>query len=384
MKIDWVNILHIYQPAWQDPDTVKRVADESYSFLISTFKKFKNYRGTISIAGTLLETLHELGYHKLIDDVNSLISNGQIELTGSSHYHAFLPQLPEKEIERQIMLQEEAIKKYCNGYKPCGFFLPEMAYSPTVGSIIKSMGYDWIVLDPISTKTKIDPSIKYRDRRTGLTIIFRNRLLSKSYPPEEIYKLLNNKKDRLIITATDGEMYGHFHKDWQDHLKQILESEQIKSIKVSEYIERLKEVQPIQLRSASWETKAKQIKKNNPFSIWYNKSNPIHKRLWQLAHMAMKEVENHKQDPNYYWARLHLDRGLASCSWWWASEVKTSAFAPLAWSPDEILKGATELIKSIRSINTLSAAKKIQTEKIYLSLQEKTWTKHWNTYGNKS
>jgi len=382
-EIKWINFLHIYQPAWQDPEIVNQVTEESYEFLIGLFKKHSTFNGTINIAGTLLETLDELGHAQLISDVQSLLKGGQLELTGSSHFHAFLPQLPEIEIRRQITLQEKTLKKFFN-YKPRGFFLPEMAYSPTVGSIIKDMGYRWIILDPISTREKINTSMKYRDRRTGLTVVFRNRKLSKSYPPEEIYKLHKQNKEEIIITATDGELYGHFHKDWQDHLKQILSLGSINSMKVGDYISSLKEVQSVRLRSASWETKAKQIKRNNPYSIWFNTSNPIHKKLWQLAHAAMKSVEENTHDPNYTWARYHLDRGLASCSWWWASEVKTSPFAPIAWSPDDILKGATELIKSIRSLEKLQPSEKIKAEKIYSGLSEHIWIKHWNGRNNKS
>lgn len=379
--IKWVNFLHIYQPAWQDPAIVNKVTNESYRFLVNSFKKYPHYKATINIAGTLIETLAELGYEDIINDIKKLISKKQIELTGSSHFHAFLPQLPEHEIKRQIILQEKTLKKFFN-IKPQGFFLPEMAYSPGVGKVIKKMGYQWIILDPISTDNKPKAGIKYIDNKTDLTVVFRNRKLSRSYPPEAIYKLIKNNHDMIIITATDGEMYGHFHQDWQDHLKQIIESGKIEILPVSEYIKSLTFTEPVELRVASWETRSKQLKKNNPFSIWYNKSNPIHKDLWQLADLAIELVKQNRQDPNYIWARHHLDRGLASCSWWWASEVKTSVFAPLAWSPDEIQKGALELIKSIRSLENLPANTKIKAEKIHLNILENIWTKHWKTYGN--
>lgn len=380
-KIHWVNFIHIYQPPWQNTELVRRVTAESYDFLIGTLKAFPHFRMTLNIAGTLLETLADLGYSGLLGDIKKLIARRQIELTGSSHFHAFLPALPETEIRRQIQLQEGTLKKFFN-YRPRGFFLPEMAYSRKVGLIVKSLGYQWLIVDPMSTKEKVDTDSKYISRSSGLTVVFRNRVLSKSYPPEKIYHLLQNHREGTIITATDGELYGHFHKDWQEHLRRILQSLDIETLMVGEYLERLTDIRPVYLRSASWETKSRQVRNNNPFAIWLNRSNLIHRRLWHLAQLAIRAVAASKNDANYFWSRYHLDRGLSSCSWWWASEIKTSTFAPIAWSPDEIEKGALELMKSIRSLQGLGAAEKIRGEKIYHDLLEHVWEKHWNHYGH--
>lgn len=383
--ITWVNFIHIYQPPWQNPKLVRAITSESYELLVGLFKRFPNFRATFNIAGTLLDTLASLGFTKLINDVNELLTKGRIELTGSSQFHAFLPRLPAAEIQRQIQLQENTLARHFKGYRPHGFFLPEMAYSSTVGKIIKERGYEWIILDPISMQQQeVSTSSKYISRRTGLMVVFRNRQISRGYPPEEIFKLLNrHSADRVIITATDGELYGHFHKDWQDHLKRILRSNAVAMRTVSEHLKTLTQVVPIRLRQASWETRSAQIRTNNPFTIWYNRSNPIHRGLWKLTHYAIETLERNASDSNFRWARSHLDRGLASCSFWWASEIKTSPFAPIAWNPDEIEKGALELIKSVRSLHRLSSEEKIRAEKMYLDLLERIWTKHWNQYGKK-
>lgn len=380
-KMYWVNFVHIYQPSWQSSDMLERITKESYEFLIRTLRASPRFRMSLNIAGTLLESLEKIGHNDLIKELALLHKQGQIELTGSSYFHAFLPQLPESEIRRQIVLQDQALKSRFPGYQRDGFFIPEMAYSTRVGTIIKEMGFRWIILDPMSSSTEQQPWVKYISRRTGLAVVFRNRTLSKSYPPEALYKLLPAKKDTLIITATDGELYGHFHQDWQEHLKRLLESRDIETLLVSEYLTRTLKAEPIYLRSASWETRTKQIHSNNPFSIWFNRSNPIHRGLWRLAFESIAQIGNHEKDPNYEWARHHLDRGLASCSWWWASEVKTSAFAPLAWNPNEIEKGALELIKSIRSLRTIPVEEKLKAEKIYFDTLHAIWKKHWTSYG---
>ncbi len=381
-KITWVNFLHIYQPSWQDPDTVRQITRESYEFLVMMLKRHHRIRATFNISGTLLTTLEALGYHELLADLVSLVKQGQIELTGTAHFHAFLPELPASEIDRQIKLQEETMEKYFPGWKKDGFFLPEMAYTPEVGKVIADRGYGWIILDPMSAGIEVKTDVRYQDRVTGLTVLFRNRRFSKSYPPEKIYTSLKGNGEETIITATDGEMYGHFHQDWQKHLKQTLESEAITVLTVNDYLKTLTKSETIELRQASWETRRSQLAKNNPFSIWYNKSNPIHRQLWSLAHDAMRIVNDHVADPNFFWARTHLDQGLASCSFWWASDVKTSAFAPVAWNPDEVEKGAQQLIKSIRSLHTLALPERLSAEKKYHALLESLWKRHWRKHSH--
>ncbi|OGY92228.1 MAG: hypothetical protein A3B31_02465 [Candidatus Komeilibacteria bacterium RIFCSPLOWO2_01_FULL_53_11] len=384
-NIKWVNFIHIYQPPWQRPEVVRQVTDESYAFLVSCLKQFPSFRLTLNIVGTLLDQLAALGCHAILTDLKRLHERGQIELTGSSYSHAFLPMLPESEIMRQIELQEAALRRFFPKYKKIGFFIPEMAYSHRVGESIKKAGYEWLILDPQSAKIAPDTNSKYIDRRTGLAVVFRNRKLSRTYPPEAIFNLLRQRsevqEDEIIITASDGELYGHFHKDWQDHLRKILRSPRIETLSVSDHLKTLKNVSPLYLQQASWETRSRQLRRNNAFSIWFNKNNPIHKRLWQLAYLAIASVAQQQHDPNFQWARRHLDNGLASCSWWWASEIKTSVFAPIGWSPDEIERGATELIKSIRSLSKLGTREKMRAEKLFSDLMLSIWLKHWHTYG---
>lgn len=380
-RITWVNLLHWYQPPWQQPEIVAAITRESYELLANEFERFPHFRATINVAGALLELWQANGNSVIIERLRALAQKNQIEIVGSSFSHAFLPEIPENEIERQIRLQEAALETLGVVNRPRGFFLPEMAYSPRVGMVIKRLGYKWIMLDPASADQTPHDTVRYQDEATGLTVLFRNRKLSKKYPPEEIFKRLETRDETTVITATDAELYGHFHQDWQDHLNHILKSDAVHTVTVSDYIDSLTETSAVRLRAASWETSTRHAQSNNPFSNWLNHANPIHKRLWALAHRAIELVNSHESDPNFSWARRHLDRGLSSCSFWWASEIKTSPFAPIAWNPDEVERGALELIKSIRSLSTVTPDDKIKSEKIYHDLLVTLWSRHWKIYG---
>lgn len=386
-KITWVNFLHIYQPPWQEEGIVHQTARESYEYLFDLLAKYSSFTFTLNISGSLLEQLNNLEPAILIK-LQKAVKDKRLELTASAFYHPILPLLPEQEIIRQIKLNQEILFKYFK-VKPVGFYLPEMAYSLSVAKIIKKLGFDWIILDPISTSQKTTPqsgikknNILYQIKNLGLKVIFRDREYSQNYPAEIIYQKFQHKQDLVetIITATDGEMYGHKHEDWQRHLEKILLNKDLQILTVSRYLETLKQTEAITLLDSSWETSLKDLKKNIPFALWQDPKNVIHKALWQLTNLSISLVKKYPKDQNHFWARLHLDRGLSSCTFWWASAKKVGIFSGLAWHPDMVDKGAEELVRSIRSLKQASTAEKIQAERYYAKVKRLIWETHWRKY----
>ena len=106
--------------------------------------------------------------------------------------------------------------------------------------------------------------------------------------------------------------------------------------------------------------------------------------MWELANLAYKTADKYKEDKDYHWARWHLTRGLASCTFWWASAKDFRLFGPISWSPDEIERGANELIRSIRALDDTATRKtKIKAEKLYIKIKKMVWEKHWTYYWKK-
>ena len=237
-KIIWVNFLHIYQPPWQDKGIIEQVAIESYDYILTLLEKYNNFKVTLNISGSLIEQLEELR-PDLIKRIQALVKKNRIELTSSAKYHAILPLLPLREIKRQIKLNKQILTKYFNFKKIKGFYLPEMAFDIKTAKIIKSLGYKYIIIDEINYKGKVDNNILYKINKLGLIVVFRNRKISKSYPPEIIYNKLKEKGEETIVTGTDGEIYGHQHQDWQGHLEKILKKK-IKVRTISEYLKTIK------------------------------------------------------------------------------------------------------------------------------------------------
>jgi alpha-amylase/alpha-mannosidase (GH57 family) len=383
----WINFLHLYQPANADAHSIKEATELSYLRLIKALEENPEIKFTLNITGSLIVRWDEMGYENLLKRINSLRERGQIELTGTAAYHPLLPLIPKEEAIRQIKENEKILRKYFGeNFKPRGFFLPEMAYSREVAKIVKKLGYEWIILGEIVEKGKIgetDFNKIYEDKDSGLKIIFRSRKLSESYVPETLNKIIaRGENDNLIITATDGELYGLRHNDPEQEFEKVLKNPKLKTKTVSEFIDEHKKTEKIKPKAGSWVSTEEDLKNGQPYILWSNKKNKIQKNIWKLANLAYKTSEKYKNDSNYTWARWHLVRGFASCTFWWASGKNFShIFGPYAWSPDEIERGVNELIRSIRALDDVATRPtKIKAEKLYIKIKKMVWKNHWQYY----
>ena len=220
----WVNFLHIYQPPTQSKEVVDKIVKESYALIPELMKKHPNMRLTLNIGGSLLELLDRYGHKDIIESYRKLAKEGRIELTGSALYHPLMP-LVSPEMMRRLIKRNDALQKsyFGDAYAPKGFYFPEMAYSREAGEIVKELGFEWTVLDEISATAPIELDINHKILDSGLTVVFRNREFSRSFPPEFIMSNMNRAPDPLV-TAHDGELYGHWHTDDKGYYEKAFSS----------------------------------------------------------------------------------------------------------------------------------------------------------------
>lgn len=382
----WLNFLHLYQPANIEKEKIIEATNLSYERIIRALEENPGKKFTLNISGCLvIRWAEELGYLDLINRIKKLISRGQIELVGSAAYHAFLPLTSEQQTKEQIRENEKILKKYFGRQlKLKGFFSPEMAYSARLAKLIKKLGYRWLILDEIAAYgklNKVKPGKKYIDQSSGLALIFRNRKLSDSYVPQALAGLLKQKvSPPLIITASDAELYGLRHIDHKANFEKLLKNKKLTTATLSQFIDGLSEREKITPLASSWQSSEAELKKNQPYSLWYNKNNKVQNKLWQLANLAEKLFRRHRNDKNTWWSRWHLVRGLASCTFWWASGKDfSSVFGPISWGPDEVERGINELLRSIRALEKSTDLKtKLTAEKLALETRRLLWQRHWN------
>jgi len=394
----WLNFLHFYQPANIEDYKIKEALDKSYWRLVRLMEEHPNLKMTWNISGCLLERLADQGQDSFLRRVKNLVSRGQIELTGSAAYHGLLPLLPEAEVISQIRINEQILKKHFGvSFKKAGCFLPEMAYSPAVSKIIKKLGYRWLILDEVARgegfKTDFNFNHVYKDEASDLRIVFRSRKFSSVYPPDKLLSLLKDeniaKDDKLYITGTDAELYGLRHEDPTGEMEKIAKAKDLKTKTISEFIKDQKnnpKEKAIKIYPCSWESTPRDIKKREAYCLWANRKNKIQVNLWRLANLCLSLDELYKKDKNYFWYRWHLVRGLASCTFWWASGQDFSKeYGPYAWSPDDIERGLEDLIRSVRSLENIKTKnKKLEAEHYYLIIKELIWSEHWKKHWQKN
>lgn len=386
----WLNFLHFYQPANAESYSIRKALDKSYWRLLRLMEEHPEMRATWNVSGCLLERLEDEKETAFLDRLKFLVKKGRIELTGSAAYHGFLPLLPEAEVIRQIKTNEKILRKHFGkNFKPAGFFLPEMAYSPALSILVKRLGYSWIILDEIAysaaNQHRPEAGKIYADAASGLKAVFRDRAVSSSYPPDRIWPMV--KEDKIVLTATDAELYGLRHEDPTAEIEKIAKSKDLRTATLSAFIKSIKG-KPLkaELKSSSWESSPKDVKSNHPYHLWLDKNNKIQANLWKLANLSLALGAKYKNDKNFYWHRWHLVRGLASCTFWWASAHDFSKiYGPYAWSPDEIERGLEDMIRSVRSFaNLKTKKKKLEAEVCYLKIKKLIWESHWKKHWQKT
>lgn len=385
----WLNFLHLYQPANTEPYNIRTALDKSYWRLLRLVEEHSDLRFTFNISACLLERLEDANEKAFLERLKFLVKKGRIELTGSAYYHGFLPLLPEKEVVKQIKENEKKLKSiFGKNFKPAGFFLPEMAYSVNVAKIVKRLGYQWIILDEMSGNKqteKVDINNFYIDDASGLKVIFRNREISSAYPPDKIINLVKEKL--TLLTATDAELYGLRHEDPTGEMEKIVKQKDLKTLTISSYFKKIEKKKAIRIKitASSWESTEAEIKVGKSYVLWEDKNNKIQVNLWKLAKLALDLETKYRKDKNYYWYRWHLARGLASCTFWWASARDFSkSYGPYAWSPDDIERGLEDLVRSVRSLNDpKTKKKKLEAERYYLHIKKLIWETHWKKHWQK-
>ncbi|MDE2019536.1 MAG: UvrB/UvrC motif-containing protein [Patescibacteria group bacterium] len=363
----WASFLHIYQPPTQKEIWVRRAAGESYRKIVAGALRNPRARFTLNINGILCELLERFGGEDVLRDIRTLLHSGQIELTGSAKYHAFLPLLPEDEIERQIRLNEETLTHYFgDDWKKGGFFPPEMGYSKKVATVAARLGYRWMILDELAFPDG-------KERRTDRTytidglgdfgVFFRERNLSFTILSAQIgtvptiLRYLGSRLDQreYAITAMDGETFGHHRPGLDVFLFELFAEPKLLPATLSDLRTLFPDRETIEPRDSTWAATKQDMENGTPFSRWDRKDNAIQQKQWELTNLAIAVIHRNTAEPQ---TRQLLDESLHSDQYWWAS------MRPW-WSLEMIERGANELKTVILQSPNATPEEKTRAEELY-------------------
>ena len=371
----WANFLHFYQPADQQRDILEAVVSQCYRPMFRGLLENPRARLTINVSGGLLEALDKHGFGDVIHDLRELYKSGRIDITSTACYHAFLPLLPEDEIRRQIKLNDIVLSRYLNvDFSPLGFFPPEMAYNSRLGSILSDMGYKYVLLDEISCtpgeKGSVENDALYRLRGTSLKVFFRQRNPSNvlmsgiERDSQHLYEVLKRYSgSRYLITAMDGETFGHHRPGLEEPFLDMFNNQNIEFTTVADFLDdpdlAIKEVD---LVDSTWASSREDIANGIQFISWKDPQNVLHSWQWELVNLMLSAIKSLSQEvPNYDVIRCKADRALASDQFFWAS-------AKPWWSVEMIESGVHMALSVIESIPGLASESKASAEFLYRSV----------------
>ena len=363
--MNWVNFIYVYQPPTQKKDILSKVMDQSYRPLFDVLLDNQNAKINLSINYGLIEMFLRNNGADIVDKIKSLLDRNQIEIIDTAAYQGFFPILPKSEIIRQIERNHNMNKLILGDkYNPQCFFAPSMVYTEDIFKIVKNLGYKSIIID----ENAIDGegSIKH-DRvytHKGLNVFIRDRSESfkiMSYPLdknqdliEELYKSFT--QNEFLITAIDGETFGHHRIGYEKLLFYIYGSYKINSLLLSEIPYLIENTEEIEPKESSWIIP---LPKESAFERWYSKSNEIQKKQLELLNFAIKIIGHSKfksRDPQitsiedyslktsektWLQARYILDEAEYQDQFFFSSAKPT-------WSIDLIEKGSYLMSEAIR------------------------------------
>lgn len=367
----WGNFLHIYQPADQQADILEAIVVQSYRPIISQILKSSNVRLTLNITGALLELFDKKGYSDLIGMLREAGEDGKIEFTGSAKYHGFLPLLGAEDIHRQIQINNETNSFYLGkAYKPRGFFPPEMGYSPNILPVIESFGFDWLILDEIALcgePGKVDYTKIYKVKDSKMKVFFRERRLSNLIMSavvrsrETLREAMKDDiaSDRYIITAMDGETFGHHRPGLEKILFEIFDTPDFNLTTISGLLDDDRQVVEVAPVASTWASSKEDIERNVQFLSWKDPENEVHGWQWDLFYLVRSHVEAmDSKNPKHDEVKRLMDIGTASDHFWWAS-------AKPWWSLEMIEDGAYRLLDTIRMIPNVPEKDLVKARDLY-------------------
>lgn len=348
-----------------------RITKESYQRVLGGLLENPEAKITFNINGILFDLWKQFGHQNVIEMVGELAGRGQIELTGSAKFHPLLPKLPEDEIKRQIELNFKTLQEYLgDSCRPKGFFPPEMAYDVNVARVAREMGFSWIIAEELSLDLRgLERDRIYQEKETGIMIFFRDRafsyqILSGQLGTANLFlKALGDRlgKNEYLLTAMDGETFGHHRPGMDKALMELLQLEQVPTILISDLPEKFPQVEVVETRPSTWALMEKDLEKKIPFARWDDPGNEIHEFQWELTDLAIKAVRESKNPGG---ARKMLDRSLHSDQYWWAS-------ARPWWSLEMVERGAFELKETILAVSDASEEVKRRAQKLYFDILTK-------------
>lgn len=146
-------------------------------------------------------------------------------------------------------------------------------------------------------------------------------------------------------------------------------NEQVKTVTISQLLDIFPQGDAVSPKPSSWSTSAEDLAAGNPYPLWQDKDNEVHRLQWEHLGLCIDVVKkaqecDHSEECKFFGsiARGLLDISEHSCQFWWASR------RPM-WDMNLIHLGLIDqwraMVNAYRAINKSSADARTKTEYYY-------------------
>ena len=277
-------VFHFHQPVDNFDFVIEDAYNKAYNPLIEQIFKHPQVKVTLHFSGNLLEWFLK---HKpeLIEMLKIMAKKGQIEIIGGGYYEPIFAIIPTRDKIAQIIMLSNLIREEF-GLEVKGAWLSERVWEPNYPSFLNQVGLKYVIVDDNHFRstgiTQNDTLYSYVTEDEGKTLrIFpineELRYLTPWKPTYLSVEYLKNKADeegdRIALLISDAEKMGLWgtthqfcyiegegHKDGDNgkpfipaFFDQIIKNNWIKSITLSEYMEKYPAKSLIYLPTASYD-----------------------------------------------------------------------------------------------------------------------------------
>jgi len=144
-RVDIVLGIHCHQPVGNFPDVIEDAYQRSYRPFIDALERHPSVKAVAHYTGPLWE-FFEAQHPEFIDQLQTLVERGQLELLGGGCYEPILAVLPERDALGQLeRLSDYLAERF--GQRPQGMWLGERVWEPHLPSLLVEAGFRYTALD---------------------------------------------------------------------------------------------------------------------------------------------------------------------------------------------------------------------------------------------
>lgn len=323
--------IHSHQPEGNFEWIFAEGYEKAYLPFLTTLNRHPRVRMSLHYTGCLLDWFADK-HPEFIKMLRELVKRGQVEILSGGYYEPILSLIPERDILGQIGLMNEKVKEL-TGYTPCGAWLAERVWEPTLIKPMAEAGIRYTIVDDshfINVGKNVDELSGYYVTEDGgekLLIFPGSETLRYTMPfklPHETInylKGLNTKGVAARAFADDGEKFGIwpetfkwvYEEKWLENFFSALEAEEgwLKTTTFSDYIKTHGPTDRIYLTCASYREMMEWSGgyfKN--FLVKYPESNNMQKKMLYVS----ERIAETKPKPKK--ALHHLYKGQCNCGYW--------------------------------------------------------------------